>query len=450
MSPRGRVLVLAYYFPPLGGGGVNRTLKVVGALEAAGFAPLVLTVDDAAWPRDPELLEAVPPRTRVIRLPNPDWGRVPARAGATPEAGRGRGRLRRWLVPDLHVGWSALAACFAAGLARASDVRAVYTTCPPYSAHAGGWLARRLGVPWVADFRDAWTLYDGRQDFPRWRKAVERRLEEAVLRGADRVLFASEGVRQRYLGRVPDLDRRSETVLTGFDPAESAAAEAIRPGPGPLSLVHAGRALQDRKAPTFHRLLDALARWQRRDAAVSQVVEVSFVGAEAGVAAAIERAGLSAWVRVEEALPRAALPERLARAHRCLYLAPFGASAADPVPGKLFDAAGAGRRLLALAPRGAVTQLIEGLDLGEWADPREPEQVLARLASLDGERSGGPRPPGARGRAALDARASMARVVAAVEAVVAPARSSRHGRVSAAGERGERRRAVEGQGVPCP
>ena len=71
-----RALVVAYYFPPLGGGGVNRTLKLVRGMAAAGWQPLVLTVDDAAWTRDPDLLAQVPARARVLRIPNPDWGRI--------------------------------------------------------------------------------------------------------------------------------------------------------------------------------------------------------------------------------------------------------------------------------------------------------------------------------------------------------------------------------------
>ncbi len=426
MSARRRVLVLAYYFPPIGGGGVNRTLKAVRAFAGAGWEPVVLTVDDAAWAHDPELLAAVPERARVVRLPNPDWGRVASRRalaqGRAPDARPGRGLLRRWLVPDLHVGWSALAAAFAAGFARSGAVQAVYSSGPPYSAHLAGWLARRLGLPWVADFRDAWTGYDGRQDFPRWRRALESRLEGAVLGAADRVLFASDAVRQRSIERRPGLAARSETVLTGFDPAEFAPAAGVPPDPGPVSVVHAGGALRDQKDETLAQLLDALRRWRRRAPADAAEVRLAFVGGEAGLSERIAQAGLAGWVDVEPALPRRALPARLARAHRCLYLAPAGRAGADPVPGKLFDAAGADRRLLALSPRGGVTGLIDELDLGEWVDPRDAAGLVRRLDGLRREARYGLRRPAARGRTALDAARSQARMVAALETVVAARR----------------------------
>ena len=40
------VLMIAYYFPPMGGAGVQRTLKFVKYLPEFGWQPHVLTVRD--------------------------------------------------------------------------------------------------------------------------------------------------------------------------------------------------------------------------------------------------------------------------------------------------------------------------------------------------------------------------------------------------------------------
>jgi len=209
-SRKRSALVVAYYFPPVGGGGVARTLELVGALARSGWRTIVLTVDAAAWVQDPALLAKVPPGAAVLRVPNPDWGRVALRAGGRPAPGRGRGRLERWLVPDLHLGWSALASAAASSLALVRAVDVVYTTSPPYSAQAVGLVAHALGVPWVADFRDAWTENHARTHLAPWRRRLEERFEEAVLRRADRVVFASDGARDRALRRLPQLAERSE------------------------------------------------------------------------------------------------------------------------------------------------------------------------------------------------------------------------------------------------
>lgn len=418
-----RALVVAYYFPPLGGGGVNRTLKLVRGMADAGWEPVVLTVDDAAWVRDPALLDAVPARARVVRVPNPDWGRVArwrdrrAATGIPAAAPGAAGRLRRWLVPDLCVGWSALAAPLAAGLARTGRVDAVYTTCPPYSAHAAGLASRALGAPWVADFRDAWTDCPTRADLPRWREPLERALEQRVWRTADRVLFASEGARQGALRRAPELCGRSEMVLTGFEPSEFAAAAGVAPQRGRLELVHAGSVALMNRGAVLERFLSALAAWAEMDPRVPERVRVRFVGAEPSVASAARRAGVSAWVRSEPAVARERLPALLAGAHVCLVLGSGAAGGTDPIPGKVFDAAGAGRPLLALTPDGALARLVRRRGLGAVIEP-EDSRGLRRLLADHFERAlrGVPLPgPPEDARWALSSERAVAQILAALE-----------------------------------
>jgi len=388
-----RVAVVAYYFPPLGGGGVNRTLKAVRAMAEAGLRPWVLTVDDAAWVRDPALLAEVPPGARVLRLPNPDWGRIARVPRATRAAGgaagpRGRtagrrpGRLRRVLVPDLHVGWSALAAGAVAGWAAARAVDAVWTTLPPYSAAAAGLAARALGVPWVCDFRDAWTDCPTRLDLPPWRARLERGLEDAVLRRADRVLFASDAARERAVRRHPDLAARSETVLTGFDPGDFAGTEGVAPPAHRLELVHAGSVATNQLGPTLERLLDALVAWERAEPGALAAVRVRLLGAEPEVAERVARRDLAGVVRVEPAVSRRALPARLRGAHACLVLAAPVPLGDEPVPGKLFDAVGAGRPLLALAWEGPLARLVREAGLGAAVDPRDEKALVDALRGL--------------------------------------------------------------------
>lgn len=43
-TPGRKVLFIAYYFPPVAGGGVQRLAKFVKYLPAAGWLPVVLTV----------------------------------------------------------------------------------------------------------------------------------------------------------------------------------------------------------------------------------------------------------------------------------------------------------------------------------------------------------------------------------------------------------------------
>ena len=100
---RRRVLVLAYLFPPLGGAGVQRTLKFVRYLEPLGWDATVVSTKSRHYPaRDPSLLEEIPASAQVMRtraLPLANWlSLVPYRLGLK--------RVSAYLNwPDGGIGW---------------------------------------------------------------------------------------------------------------------------------------------------------------------------------------------------------------------------------------------------------------------------------------------------------------------------------------------------------
>src|SRR5687768_1366285 len=67
-----RVLLLARFFPPIGGAGVHRSVGSVRHLPAYGYEPLVVTgagEQRGRWDaQDPELLERLPVEAEVHRL----------------------------------------------------------------------------------------------------------------------------------------------------------------------------------------------------------------------------------------------------------------------------------------------------------------------------------------------------------------------------------------------
>jgi glycosyltransferase involved in cell wall biosynthesis len=376
MAPR--ILLAAYYFPPIAGGGVNRTLRLIDALREAGVSPSILTVDDAAWQRDPALLDAVSD-LRVLRVPNPDWGRVRLRnvgSVASERPPNRGGLLARWLVPDLHVGWSLLAAAVAGALAWRDAFDVVYTTAPPYSSHLIGFAAQRAGKRWVADFRDAWLDAPSRQHFGPRRGALETRLERAVLDRADHVVFATEGLRESALRRAPDLADRSQVAWSGFDAENYRGALERSPDGTRYRLIHAGSVQLDARAGQVLGFLDVLARWRLLVPAVTDTVSVEFVGAEPSLGEAIRAREIDDFVSACAPVPRAELPERLGSAHRCLCLAPLGAAGADTVPGRVFDAVGANRRLLTVADKGRLHDLLARSGIGEAFEPSAPEAMI--------------------------------------------------------------------------
>jgi hypothetical protein len=147
-----KVLMAAYYFPPAGGSGVQRSAKFAKYLPLFGWEPVVITRDTTKMTlRDESLLKEIPSDIEVIRTPAHDLTVFPSVFSKV-------GKFIAWkvLIPDGEVLWMKKAAEFALERIRKGDIKAVYTTSSPYSDHLIGLELKKYfpDIPWLADFRD--------------------------------------------------------------------------------------------------------------------------------------------------------------------------------------------------------------------------------------------------------------------------------------------------------
>ncbi len=188
---RRRVLVLAYYFPPVGGAGVQRTLKFVKYLARLGWdATVVSTRSRAYGARDPSLLQEVPQSTRVVRTAALPLARYLGYALYRLHLMRVRAFV---LWPDGGLGWMPFAFLAAMRAVRRDRPDVLFSTSSPYGSHLVALLVARLtGLPWVADFRDEWAANPHLADQPRVLAALSERAELAIARRAARIVVAAD------------------------------------------------------------------------------------------------------------------------------------------------------------------------------------------------------------------------------------------------------------------
>ena len=191
-----RLLIVSLYWPPAGGPGVQRPLKLAGHLADLGLDVHVLAPDDPKWlHRDPA--PAVHSALTVHRARNVG----PRARRPAEELARARGLdrlalqaelgLRGLLVPDASVLWNLTAAPAAIRLVRRLRPDVVLTTSPPGSVHLAGLAAKRAtGVRWVADLRDSLTQHAHRRREVRG----EATLARLVARHADAIVCVSEAI----------------------------------------------------------------------------------------------------------------------------------------------------------------------------------------------------------------------------------------------------------------
>jgi glycosyltransferase involved in cell wall biosynthesis len=403
-----KVLLVTMYFPPAGGGGVQRPLKTATHLPALGIETHVLAPDDPKWlHRDEELrppTQAFVHRARYLgpraRLPAEELHGLEG-----PERMLAQAKLayRRVLLPDASVTWLPTAIPAAVRLVKAEGIDAVITTSPPVSMNLIGAAVKRLtGIPWVADLRDA-VLWNADRRFDRTAvQAKEKALERVVrlvARKADAVVAVSETIADEVRSFDPAGEVR--VIPNGCDFDDFAGLD-YAPGER-FRITHAGSFFGKRNPRPF---LSALASSGLDD------VVARFAG---GLRQADEEwaVGLGLGDRLE-LLPyvphrRALELERDSEAN--LLLLPEAAGRGAVVPsGKIFEYLAAERPILAaVPPDGAAAKLVRETGAGIVVAPEDEKGIREALIGLHarwqaGQLSNGYLSPEQRKRLSREAR----------------------------------------------
>lgn len=370
-----RVLIITYYWPPNGGAGVYRWLKLSKLLPEHGWQPVIYTPENPeVVADDPGLLKDVRADIEVVKRPITEpfnlYKRFTGRStkekvqvGFLNEKKQGGWKedLALWVrsnffIPDARVWWVRPSVKFLKEYLREHPVDAIITTGPPHSMHLIGLeLKRALGVKWIADFRDPWTDIDfyAQLKLTSWADAKHKRLEGEVLREADQVLTVSwhwaDDLRKLGAGNV-------EVVTNGYDPDDLPSPP--EPVDEAFSLVHIGSLSPTRNAPE---LWAALKKIRDEDPAFAAKFKLRFVGpVDHTIAESVEKAGLGAHLERTGRVTHEEAMREMQRARVLLLLVNDTPNLLGILPGKLFEYVSTGRPILGVGPtEGDVSRVLD-------------------------------------------------------------------------------------------
>jgi glycosyltransferase involved in cell wall biosynthesis len=381
-------LIVAYSFPPVGGAGVARVLKLVKYLPAHGVTPSVLTVANPSVPVvDTSRERDLAPGLEILRARTLEPGYAAKQAAAaSPQAPGLLMRARRLLVgaaksalvPDAQVLWQPAAqVALARRLAtRPPDVMCV--SAPPFSSFMLAPLARlRRGVGVVLDYRDEWSTWRTTyENASRAAAVVGARLERALVGRAHVITTATEAFRENLLGEFPFLSPdRVHAIPNGYDPDDLPAG---LPGPPDDRFVvtYAGTIF---KLTSARGLMGALRLLHREHPALAARLQVNFLGrivdAEADAFAGTEALG----VRRLGYVAHAEVARALAASHLVLCLLDDVPGAERIYPAKIFELMAMGRPTLTLAAEGELARLVREQGMGDLVHPRDEAAIAAVL-----------------------------------------------------------------------
>lgn len=256
------ILYIAYFFPPLGGSGVQRTLKFIKYLPDYNKIPVVVTVKEGHnFAYDEEMIKEVPDIVKIYRSNSGEnlWLRKQIE-NANKMLVKVKGSIKKvksnninnnettsekvsnvgkevsnsltikdrifkyleynYYVPDTKIRWYKNAIKDIENrVLKEENIDLIFSTSYPYTDHLIALeIKKKTNKPWVVDLRDPWVgnkfIFDR---YDEKRKEKERRLEAEVIKYADKVINVTQDITNSYIERYPEYKEKFITITNGFD-----------------------------------------------------------------------------------------------------------------------------------------------------------------------------------------------------------------------------------------
>ncbi len=368
--------MISYQFPPMGGAGVQRTLKFVKYLPEYGWQPHVLTVRESSRIQDTSLAIEIPDglpvtRTAILQLPS----RFPWRL---------RNFISRWLlVVDGQVGWLPYANLPGRRVIDEHKIQVIYSTSAPYSSHLiGHRLHAQTHLPWVADFRDPW-MGNTQESYPTgFHRRINQQLERRVFTEADRVILNTERSRQYYKGKYTDLPaEKFSTIPNGYDQSDLPGINLDLEKNTKFTVVHLGSLYHKTRSSEFY--LKALRKAIDSGRLPPDKVRVWFIGnIDRETQGLVNNLKLGGSIDLMGYLPHQEALNQLLAADLLLLISSYGGGSELFIPAKLYEYLAYRKPILCLADPGDCADLVLKTRSGVIVPHSNKEKIADQLVSL--------------------------------------------------------------------
>lgn len=229
-----RVLIVSYYFPPLGLAGTARAVALANFFAGRGDEVIVISVKPIAYPAYDKAMEAkIDPRLQVIRASSSDPARIqhflPMVSLKKLLGVKTKGALASSMFPDSKIGFVNGARKAVRKLIRQGEKTLLITTSPPMSSHLVGMnCPESREITWLADFRDIWSSLPFESGDPEYHRRAEELLRQIIDRAA--LVTATSPKTARTLADRHNASNKLMFLPNGFSEADFASPSQAEDG----------------------------------------------------------------------------------------------------------------------------------------------------------------------------------------------------------------------------
>jgi len=403
-----KVLMVARVFPPYSSVGHSvRVIKFIKYLPTLGWLPVVLTVDDEKeyeyYPKQgsASLLSDIPQEVSIHRTsagePSSEFLEKERKFGQQNFltafivkilGGARRFIFRNFLLPDRELSWLLFAVSLGQKIIQNEGIDAIFVTCPPHSAALIGAVLKRLtGKPLIIDFRDDWIDTPWFNSMPKFRRMIERRLENWAIKIADKVTLVTEWSQQSFIDRYPNQPKEKFVFISnGCDLEDFSFLKSmppLLPNNSKFRIVHAG-SLNDSKnwTRTPMTIFQAIQHLLQEQPNLKEKLTLAFTGfLPERQKQLVNEMGLSDVVKELGFVPRDDLYCLMKESEMLLVINYEGF--ATLIPGKIYEYwAVGGPPILLLSCSGAASGFIEKYKLGISVDPSDVSGIEQAILNV--------------------------------------------------------------------
>lgn len=274
------VLVIVYYFPPMGGSGVQRPLKFVKYLREFGWNPIVLCPEPGAYHVFDDSLQ------KELEEMNVEVHKV---EGRTPlhAAGDRKVIFPKWVenllrkistffwLPDNKKGWIKTGFLKAGELIKSKKIDVIFASAPPYSNLI---LAKKIkesfNVPVVMDLRDDW-LESHLIKYPSfWHYSKMKAIEKETLSIADQLVTINNVISESIDKRAVNA-KKTKVITQGFDSDDFDSVIEKSHNYGKLTFLYSGTFYPESGPEVF---LKAMSAFLDQNPKYHEQIQLQFQG----------------------------------------------------------------------------------------------------------------------------------------------------------------------------
>ncbi len=375
------LLVIAYYFPPMGLSGVQRTMKFVKYLPQYGWKVIVLTAQPKSYYAYDESLAFEIDKEGIEVFRASKNNKAPKKKEKEKKFPSyftqkiGRGILQTIYQPDSKIGWKKSAVKMGEKIMREYPVNAIFSTAPPFTDFlVANELSKKFSKPFIVDYRDTWVDNPFHFYPTPFHKNRSINLETDILTHAEKAIVTTRYSKELLLKRYRFLNHNDVLIIPhGFDPDDFYFSPEIQKSEK-FTITHSG-VFQDNRTPKY--FLKALKNFIEKNPSAGKDINAKFVGLmRSSHTKMVKKMGLESNVDLVGYVPHKEAVGHIINSDVLWMML----NDTIRTPGKLYEYFGARKPLLVSSPPGIMRTIAEESGCAICTDPKDVKAIESAIA----------------------------------------------------------------------